>query len=465
MADIPASIRRHGGCSPVGAALGSGTVDDRWPDFEGRLRFDEESLQMAARDFGGIIHRRPSAVLEAASVEDVCRLIRFAASAGRHVAPRGQGHSAYGQGQAAGGIVLDLGRLDRIHAVDGNRVTVDAGVRWTDVALAALKEGLLPPVLTDFLGLSVGGTLSVGGLSGMSFRWGAQVDNVESLVVATGRGDVVTCDAGRHAELFSAALAGLGQCGVILRATLRLEPAPAALRVYRFTYADPPAMLTELRRLSDGGEFDYLLGIVTPNGDGGWNAEIETTAASDGPDDGRLVGMADMVHARRIEERGQETWVRRVEERVAALQALSLWDQPHPWLDLFVPSQAADQLLDDVLATPVVHGVGPLRILLYPLRRSRLRQPLLRPPDDERFFLLDVLCTAGPGMADGMVSANRSLFERCRDLGGTLYPIGAVPMTQSDWQVHFGEEWARLEAGKRAFDPDNILVPGPGIFP
>jgi FAD/FMN-containing dehydrogenase len=365
----------------------------------------------------------------------------------------------------AGGIVLDLGHLDRIQALDGNRMTVDAGVRWTDVAIAALKEGLLPPVLTDFLRLSVGGTLSVGGLSGMSFRWGAQVDNVENLVVATGGGDVVTCDAGQHAELFSAALAGLGQCGVILRATLRLEPAPSALQVYRFTYADSASMLADLARLCDVGEFDYLLGIVTPNGDGGWNAEIEATATSDGPDDGRLAGLADIVHARRIEERGQETWVRRVEELVAALQALSLWDQPHPWLDLFVPSRAAEKMLGDVLATPVIHGVGPLRILLYPLRRSRLRQPLLRIPDDERFFLLDVLCTAGPGMADGMVSANRSLFERCRDLGGTLYPIGAVPMTRADWQVHFGDAWARLEAAKELFDPDNILTPGPGIFP
>jgi cytokinin dehydrogenase len=235
--------------------------------------------------------------------------------------------------------------------------------------------------------------------------------------------------------------------------------------VYRFGYSDSRSMLAELCRLSDGGEFDYLLGIVTPDGDGGWNAEIEATAGRDGSDDLRLVGMADVVSARRMEERVQESWVRRVEERVAALQAMSLWDEPHPWLDLFVPSRAADQLLGDVIATPEIHGVGPLRILLYPLRASCLRQPLLRIPDDDQFFLLDVLCTAAPGMADAIVSANRLLFERCRDLGGTLYPIAAVPMTPVDWQVHFGDEWARVEAAKHAFDPDNVLTPGPGIFP
>lgn len=421
---------------------------------------------MASRDFGGIVHRRPSAVVEAGSAEDVGRLIRYAAGTGQRVAPRGQGHSGYGQAQAAGGIVMDLGELDRIHTLGGDRMTVDAGTRWIDVALAALKQGLLPPVLTDYLGLSVGGTLSVGGLSGTSFRAGAQVDAVESLVVATGRGDIVACSADRHAELFSATLAGLGQCAVILQATIRLVPAPPTLRVFRFTYADPPSMLEELQRLAtDDGGFGYLLGIVTPTGDGGWNAQIEAIAPSDRPGEGRLVEMADVVHARRIENRNQETWVRRVEERVAALQALGLWSRPHPWLDMFVPSRVAERLLGEVLATPAVRGVGPLRILLYPLRRSRLQQPLLRTPDDESFFLLDVLCTAGPGAAGRMVSANRSLFERCRDLGGTLYPIGAMPMTPGDWQLQFGNEWSRLVAAKEAFDPGNVLTPGPGIFP
>jgi FAD/FMN-containing dehydrogenase len=150
---------------------------------------------------------------------------------------------------------------------------------------------------------------------------------------------------------------------------------------------------------------------------------------------------------------------------VRALDALGLWHRPHPWLDLFIPSDAADGLLGQVLATPILHGVGPLRILLYPLRRSRLHRPLLRTPSDELFFLLDVLSTAGPGMADRVVSANRVLFEHCRELGGTLYPIGAVPMTRSDWHAHYGYEWPRFVAARSHFDPDNVLTPGPGIFP
>jgi FAD/FMN-containing dehydrogenase len=436
-----------------------------WPRFAGRLRLDDGSRDGAARDFGGIVRRRPAAVLEAGSPEDVGRLIRYASGADWRVAPRGQGHSTYGQAQVAGGVVVDLRHLHRIHALDGDRMTVDAGIRWIDVALAALQQGLLPPVLTDYLGLSVGGTLAVGGLSGMSFQSGAQVDHVESLVVATGQGAIVRCSPHREPQLFAAMLAGLGQCGVILRATIRLVEAPPAVRVFRFTYADPGSMLHDLRWLADDDRFDYLLGIVSPAADGGWEAEIEATAPAGGPDGDRLVGMADVAPAREIEDRSQELWIRRVEERVAALEALGLWRRPHPWLDLFVPAAVADGFLAEVLATPAVHGIGPLRILLYPLRRSRLSRPLLRVPDEERFFLLDVLCTAAAGAEDGMVAANRSLFERCRHLGGTLYPIGAVPLTPEDWRLHFGDEWQRLVAAKHRFDPGNILTPGPGLWP
>lgn len=320
-----------------------------WPRFTGRLRLDAESMDLAGDDFGHVVRRPPVAVVDVATEEDVSRLLRYAAQAGLRVAPRGQGHSVWGQAQAGGGIVAALGALDRIHALEPGRATVGAGTRWIDVAQAALKQGFLPPVLTDYLGLSVGGTLSVGGLSGTSFRCGAQVDNVERLVVATGSGAIVTCTAQHEADLFHAVLAGLGQCAVILRATIRLVEASPVVRVFRFTYSDPPSMLIDLGLLAQEDWLGYLLGIVTPAEGGGWDARIEATTSDPGPHDARLRCLADLVSSRRFDDRAQEDWVRRVDERVAELQRLGLWSQPHPWLDLLVPSSAIDQVLREVL--------------------------------------------------------------------------------------------------------------------
>lgn len=139
-------------------------------------------------DFGHIVHRRRHAVLEPGSVGDIVRLIRFARRHGIDVAARGEGHSGFGQSQVRAGVVIDMGRLARVHHVGRSSAHVDAGVTWRALLDRTLAHGVAPPSLTDYQGLSVGGTLSVGGIRGAGFRLGAQVDNVMELEVVTGEG-------------------------------------------------------------------------------------------------------------------------------------------------------------------------------------------------------------------------------------------------------------------------------------
>ena len=91
---------------------------------------------------------------------------------------------------------------------------------------ATLAQGKTPPVLTDYLELSVGGTLIVGGVGGTTSAFGVQSDNVIDMEVVTGEGKKVTCSTSDNAGLFNAVRAGLGQVGVITKATLKLVAAP-----------------------------------------------------------------------------------------------------------------------------------------------------------------------------------------------------------------------------------------------
>ena len=68
-------------------------------------------------------------------------------------------------------MVVDSRTLASIEIVPGEDTRVGSaivggGARWIDVLTAALEHGLSPPVLTDFIELSVGGTLSGGGIGG-----------------------------------------------------------------------------------------------------------------------------------------------------------------------------------------------------------------------------------------------------------------------------------------------------------
>ncbi len=92
---------------------------------------------------------------------------------------------------------------------------------------------------------------------------------------------------------------------------------------------------------------------------------------------------------------------------------------------------------------------------------------MFRVPDEDTFFLLDILRTAGKGTRSGekMVEHNREIFDRNRLRGGTHYTISALRRTPGDWKQHFGPAWNDFAAAKRRYDPESILTPGPGIFP
>jgi hypothetical protein len=55
--------------------------------------------------------------------------------------------------------------------------------------------------------------------------------------------------------------------------------------------------------------------------------------------------------------------------------------------------------------------------------------------------------TTDPSLVARMLAGNRSLFERNRDLGGTLYPFAALELSGQEWQQHYGTGLAR--AGTR----------------
>jgi cytokinin dehydrogenase len=437
------------------------------PPLDGTLNTDPASLAAAADDFGHIIHRTPVAVLRPGSVEDIVKMVRFAREHNIRVTGRGKGHTPFGQSQAEAGVVIDMTTLNRIHSVEPNRAVVDAGVVWRDLLLATVPVGLTPPVLTDYTRLTVGGTLSVGGVSGRSYIHGAQVDNVIELQVVTGEGELVTCSEASNRSLFEAALAGLGLCAVIVRATLRLIPARERARTLRFFYPDAPALLADMRFLVGAERFDYIQGlsVTTP---GGFAFFIEATSfytsAAELPTN-PTQGLNFIPGSQQTEDVTYFEHTDRIVQLIDQLNAAGLGGFPHPWLDLFVPGSKIDDFASRTIAAldPSLFLPGSL-ILFYPFVKSRLKRPMLRVPDEEVFFLFDILRTIPLEAVEAVIAENRRLYEENRDLGGKFYAISAAPLEHHDWVKHFQPFWGRLVSEKSRRDPANVLGPGPGVF-
>ncbi|MGW7718089.1 FAD-binding protein [Streptomyces chartreusis] len=445
------------------------------PPLDGTLSTDEASLAAASDDFGHIVHRRPVAVLRPGSVRDVVTMVRFCNEHRLPVAPRGQGHATQGQAQVSGGLVIETAPLTRIGPLGphSTTVTVGAGIRWSELAKATIAHGLTPPVFTDYLELSVGGTLSVGGIGGQTHRHGAQIDNVTELQVVTGAGEFVRCSRSRRPDLFHAVLAGLGQCAVIVAATVRLVRAPRTVRHYLLPYHDLETFLEDQRTLVREGRFDYVEGQVSADPEGEFQVHtLEAVAygppAGPAPDDAVLLrGLRHVPSGVQFADLSYYDFLDRLAPSVAALKEAGLWDWAHPWLNLLLPGRSTGALVSRMLDDLTPADLGPGVVLVYPVRRDRLTTPLLRAPDDATPYLFAVLRTTPPddtATVDRLLAANRSAYELAASAGGTQYPVGSIPFTRADWRTHFGPAWPRLARAKRTYDPRGILVPGQGIF-
>jgi FAD/FMN-containing dehydrogenase len=446
---------------------------DPVPGLDGELLTDPPSLGAAAIDAGGLEPRTPRAVLKPGSVDDIIKMIRFCRRHRIPVAARGQGHSTFGQALAECGLVIDMSTLANIHSIGPSAAVVDGGVRWRELVLATAAQGLSPPVLTNFVGLSVGGTLSMGGI-GSGPNYGAQVDNVQALEVVTGEGVLRTCSRTHNRDLFEAVIAGQGQCAIITRATVDLIAVPPRARWHILTYPTQAAFLGDLRCLLERNELDGIYGQLAPGPEGFvWQINaIKFYAPAQPPDDAHLLrGLSDLAAQRVVQDVAYVEYQLRIDALVDFLRSLGLWDGVmHPWFDVFLGDEALDGYLDDVVPALTPEDVGAFgTVLLFPVRGSTLRQPLLRTPCSRWVYLFDILTAANaPGFdqaySDRMLARNRRLFEKARRVGGTRYPIGSLRFTPGDWRRHYGREWPQLVRAKRRYDPSEILTPGPGVF-
>src|SRR5215211_7864716 len=93
--------------------------------FRGTLRDDPLALAVYS-EAAGIARIMPRAVAVPADPADVAMLVRWAADTATPLIPRGSGSSMSG-GAIGDGVVVDLSRLDEIHAPDVVRRTIRCG--------------------------------------------------------------------------------------------------------------------------------------------------------------------------------------------------------------------------------------------------------------------------------------------------------------------------------------------------
>ncbi|KAL2896851.1 Cytokinin dehydrogenase 7 [Bienertia sinuspersici] len=453
---------------------------------------------------------KPAAVVRPASSFDVATVIKAAQTTPNlTVAARGNGHSINGQAMANKGLVIDM------RAMGGDHVVVSAEESYADVSGGALWEevlkrcvlgyGLAPRSWTDYLGLTVGGTLSNAGVSGQSFRYGPQTSNVTELEVVTGRGDTVICSPFLHSDLFFSVLGGLGQFGVITRARIPLQKAPDMVRWIRLVYSEFDEFTRDaeyLVRQPKEDSFDYVEGFVFVNSDDPINGWPSVTLDSDQwfnpdflpPNSGSVLYCLELAlhfhhhHPSHVDsevERKMEAlkyveglrfsvdlsymdFLLRVKKVEQQATASGIWEAPHPWLNLFVSKRDIADFDRTVFKKILKGGIGG-PMLVYPLLRSRWdSRTSVVIPEGEIFYLVALLrftppYPSGPPVTE-LVDENKEIVRHCTKKGYDFKLYLPHYKTQHEWKQHFGSQWPQFAERKSMFDPMAILAPGQNIF-
>lgn len=455
----------------------SGLRDKLKRSIEGAVRDAGEVPEELTTNFGHIFRSTPRILVEPRSAADVAAAITFAREEGLTVATRGAGHSQSHLGLSDDGILLAMASLDRILGIDRDRLTADVegGVLWGDL-LARLKPlGLAPPVLTNNLNVTVGGTLSVAGIGVASFRYGTQGDQVEELEVVTGSGETVTCSWERNTDLFESVIAGLGQTGVITRARLKLRRVKPMTRTYYLLYDDARRFLDDARAAMDSDRWDHLESWASPSPQGTkpvggrrqvfarWFFPFHTTVEFDEgapPDDKALLSGLRPYETLYVDDLPTYEFFGRLEPVFDLWKRGGTWEHVHAWTECVMPWETAPDLLEAILPDlPPSILVGG-HVLLWPAKGATSRSRYFMRPPGENLVGFGILPAVPPRYWEEAKPMLDMVSRLAIAMGGKRYLSGFVEFTAEEWREHFGPMWEPLVAAKGRYDPHAILNPG-----
>ena len=436
------------------------------PAFDGVFVFDQSVCRAMATDYGHHIHHLPLGALLPKSVMDVQKAVRFANSHDLKLSMRGTGGAAYGQSQVKAGIVIDSSTLSHIAWVGADSIDAGPGALWKEIVEFTTTRQMTPPVVPDSLYISVGGTLNAGGLGETSYRCGAQVDHVVELDVVTGTGDLLTCSPSRHADLIQMVLAGMGQCGLIVRARLRLVPSPDQVVVRRFTYEKSGDFLSDLAMLASAESEGAIAGDFNLESDGKTWTPVITITSFRSREPAWLSQITGKQTQAAITQSFVEYLNRNTEEYMATLASGARF-LPHVYMHFFLPAGQTPAMVDYLMNTPGA-TLGADEIAVFPMINANFKQTLQRMPVGSLSYHMRISRVAAQeGSPDHlrMLELNqKECLPRIFASEGTVY-LPFSPLLDSSQRLRqFGQSaWNRLMAAKATYDPRGVLTPGAGL--
>lgn len=423
----------------------------------------------------------PDAVALPTTVDQVVALVRACRTRRVPVIARGRGTNTTGASVPVdGGVVVSFERMARIVDIrPGDRcAVVEPGVLNGDLQRALRPHGLFwPPDPTSADFSSIGGNLACNAGGPRAVKYGASRDNVLALTAVTGAGELIHCGSATTKgatgyDLQRLLVGSEGTLALIVEATLKLTPLPAARAALRATYRDVEAAADAVARLMAQPATPSMLEFMDDRAldlaRGHLRAQPRQADADDLPADAGALLM--------IEADGDAATL------PAALDALRAAADGDGCLGVtLAPDEASRERLWAArkALSPALRALAPGKInedVVVPV--SRIPALVAGVRTLARTHALPIVCFghAGNGNlhvnlmydpADAAQAARAQaamgeVFALTLSLGGTLSGEHGIGLAKRDFmpQAVDAPTLALMRAVKATFDPDGILNPG-----
>jgi hypothetical protein len=163
----------------------------------------------------------PATIAHPSSEPEIVQIVQAAAQQNLKIRAIGSLHSL-APIPATDGVCIVLDRYNNVVSIEGNRVTVQAGMKLQELNQILAQHGLALPILGTIVLQTVAGAISTG-THGGSLHHQNLSSSVQALRLIRADGSVINLD--RSQPLFKAAVISMGLLGIVSTVTFECVPA------------------------------------------------------------------------------------------------------------------------------------------------------------------------------------------------------------------------------------------------
>ncbi|KAF2034325.1 FAD-binding domain-containing protein [Setomelanomma holmii] len=160
--------------------------------------------------------------------------------------------------------IVDVSSLNHVLVIDHARRTalVEPNVPMDALVRETMRVGLLPPVVMEFPGITVGGGFVGTAGESSSFRHGFFDRTVISAEVVLADGSLITASASQNSELFEGLRGSFGTLGVLTMVELQLLPLKQMVEVTYHPTTSSEDATHKMRQQTIEQKNDYVDGVI-----------------------------------------------------------------------------------------------------------------------------------------------------------------------------------------------------------